>query len=63
MPPRKKADLHVGGASCTPGPASVTSLTWDDVLRQLWLGDRVIKHFRQPANTQELILGAFQKAG
>jgi hypothetical protein len=36
---------------------------WDRLLRELWLGDRLVKRFRVPANNQELILTALEELG
>jgi hypothetical protein len=36
---------------------------WDAVRRELWLGDVLVKRFRQPARNQEAILAAFQEEG
>jgi hypothetical protein len=36
---------------------------WDQVLRELWWDELVVKRFRAPAPNQELILGAFQEEG
>jgi hypothetical protein len=35
--------------------------TWDGELRELRLGEVIVKRFKQPAGNQELILGAFQE--
>jgi hypothetical protein len=36
---------------------------WDPNLRELWLGDRLVKRFRVPASNQELILTVFEEEG
>jgi hypothetical protein len=36
---------------------------WDDALRELRLGSSLVKQFKQPAPSQELILAAFQEEG
>jgi hypothetical protein len=36
---------------------------WDQLLRELWLGNRLVKRFRVPADNQELILSAFEELG
>jgi hypothetical protein len=36
---------------------------WDAQSRQLWVGPRLVKSFRQPAPAQETILAAFQEEG
>src|SRR5262245_57533324 len=36
---------------------------WDAIRRELRLGKRVVKRFRQPARNQETILAAFQEDG
>lgn len=36
---------------------------WDEARRQLCVGDRVVKYFRQPAPNQEAILSAFEEEG
>jgi len=36
---------------------------WDAEKRKLTLGGRLVKHFRTPANCQELILAAFEEEG
>jgi hypothetical protein len=36
---------------------------WDSVRRELWLGKRLVKRFRQPALAQETIVAAFQEEG
>jgi hypothetical protein len=36
---------------------------WDESRRQLLLGDRVVKYFRQPAPNQEAVLSAFEEEG
>src|SRR4051794_1008363 len=36
---------------------------WDRARRRLWLGDRLVKWFRQPAENQQRILDAFQELG
>jgi hypothetical protein len=46
-------------ADCEPGLLPC----WDESRRQLLLGDRVIKFFRQPAPNQEAILCAFEEEG
>jgi hypothetical protein len=46
-------------ADCEPRPLPC----WDESRRQLWLGDRVVKYFRQPAPNQEAILSAFEEEG
>ena len=63
MAANKNAASQISDVRATAGLDGATSLAWDDLLRELRLAHRVIKHFRQPANTQELILRAFQKAG
>ncbi len=37
--------------------------SWDARARQLWVGGRLVKSFRQPAPAQETILAAFQEEG
>jgi hypothetical protein len=46
-------------ADCEPGPLP----RWDEARRQLRLGDRVVKCFRQPAPNQEAVLCAFEEEG
>lgn len=46
---------HAGGQRCKP--------VWDLHLRKLTFQDRLIKHFRCPAQNQEAILCAFQEEG
>ena len=36
---------------------------WDPVRRQLWLGPRLLRQFRQPAPVQVAVLAAFQGCG
>ena len=36
---------------------------WDPARRELWLGDFLIKRFRQPSPNQERILAVFQEEG
>jgi len=36
---------------------------WDSSLQQLWLGERLVKHFRRPAPSQVLILDVFEEEG
>src|SRR5437762_9182913 len=36
---------------------------WDGLRRQLWVDSALVKHFRQPASSQERILAAFQEDG
>jgi hypothetical protein len=50
------------------GPAPATGLEeprpfWDQVRRELRVGGALVKRFRQPAQTQELILAAFEEEG
>jgi hypothetical protein len=40
-----------------------TQPVWDGGLRELRLGEILVKRFKQPAGNQELILGAFQEEG
>jgi hypothetical protein len=49
------------GANGAPSLASQP--VWDGGLRELRLGEVVVKRFKQPAGNQELILGAFQEEG
>lgn len=35
---------------------------WEEETRRLWLGDRVLREFRQPAPNQTLLLAAFQES-
>ena len=48
-----------------PGPADPTPPLphWDPVRRQLWLGARLLRQFRQPAPVQVAVLAAFQARG
>lgn len=49
-----------------PGPspaAAPPTPKWDAARHELRLGDLVIKHFRRPAPTMELILSAFEEEG
>jgi hypothetical protein len=56
-------------AGCLPVPSPaptrllVSRPTWDAGKRELWLDDLLIKAFKQPAPTQELILVAFEEEG
>lgn len=60
-------DSHVD-ASDPPVPQDLAVITrvvpqWDPIRRELRLGRRVVKQFRQPAPAQETILAAFQEQG
>ena len=46
-----------------PGPAGPPLPHWDGVRRQLWLGARLLRQFRQPAPVQAAVLAAFQARG
>lgn len=49
------------------GPVAIAEAAsrphWDPVRRILRLGERVVKHFRQPAPKQETVLDAFEEEG
>jgi hypothetical protein len=49
--------LRLDGAGPVPGPH------WDAELRELRLGSRIVKEFKQPAPNQETILAAFEEDG
>jgi hypothetical protein len=55
--PATIAQALPGDASQPPWPR------WDGAGRRLWLGDRVLKWFRQPAGNQTALLSAFQEQG
>ena len=44
-----------------PAPRDVPR--WDDLLRQLWWKDLLIKHYHTPAENQERVLQAFEEDG
>jgi hypothetical protein len=46
-----------------PGPAGVAVPAWDPALRRLTFRGAVVKEFRRPAPSQELILAAFEEEG
>lgn len=48
-------------APAPPAPAPPPKPHWDPARHELRLGDTVVKHFRRPAPTMELILSAFQE--
>jgi len=43
--------------------SSVASPKWDSKLRELYMGDELVKRFRVPARNQETILTAFEEEG
>lgn len=47
--------------SATTEPPSEVKPYWDSDLMALWFGDKLIKAFREEAENQKLVLGAFQK--
>ena len=60
-----------GGGAATAGRAPAGNARsnrrrrprWDAPSRQLWLGRRLLKEFRQPAQNQTALLDAFQATG
>jgi hypothetical protein len=51
-------------AKQTPAEPAATGLPrWDGQLRRLFLGDVILKEFRQPALNQTCLLDAFQRRG
>ncbi len=54
-PPEEKSVERQGAGGVVP--------RWDPVLRELWLGQTLVKRFTQPATLQEMILSAFQEEG
>lgn len=48
-------------ASLPPEPTSVATPHYDADQRELWLGDQLVKRFRQPAPNQERVLSAFRE--
>ncbi len=36
---------------------------WDPLARELWVGDLLVKRFRQPADNQERVLAALEEEG
>lgn len=58
--------------SRSPGPGEWTDTTngqrervprWDATLKELWLGRTLVKQFKVPAQSQELLLAAFEEEG
>jgi hypothetical protein len=45
----------------SPGKRATLQPQWDRVSRMLTLGDQLVKRYRVPSPTQELILGVFQE--
>lgn len=58
---RKSPSHH--GTSMAPKPASGPTPCWDSVLRELRLGERLVKQYKLPAPNQEAILAAFEEEG
>jgi hypothetical protein len=58
-PARAAVVTHKSPASA--GPPEVPY--WDAALRELWVGDVLVKAFSRPAPNQEIILAAFEPAG
>jgi hypothetical protein len=56
-PPQRRQNNGASNGSRHPLPL------WDAVTRRLWLGDRLLKEFRQPAPHQTLLLAVFQEQG
>jgi hypothetical protein len=44
-------------------PTGAEEPSWDGKRRAMWLGDTLVKRFRQPSPVQELILAAFEEEG
>lgn len=47
-----------------PIPAALVELpVWDDALKELRLGGRIVKQFQRAANNQQQVLAAFHRSG
>jgi hypothetical protein len=58
----EKSTIKLADTAAEGGPA-IPRVRWDSQLRQLMVGDRLVKRFQRPAPVQEAILAAFEEEG
>src|SRR5262249_7988413 len=55
--------FHYQAAPEGPSAAGQPVPRWNEARRELWVGDQLVKRYRQPAPDQERILTAFEEEG
>jgi hypothetical protein len=64
LPPGIALTIGANGTGRSGSPPGGDLLPyWDAEARQLWLGSRLLKEFRQPAENQTALLDVFQEQG
>ena len=63
MPSNQPPESNDDETGTTPKPALPEVPHWDETHHTLYFGGKVVKRFRRPASSQQLILAAFQEDG